>query len=46
VLISARLSAVLKADEDTVLSSYSDRAALEKLGLFREQRGHEARREA
>jgi gentisate 1,2-dioxygenase len=29
----------LEADEDSVLFSYSDRAALEKLALFREQRG-------
>lgn len=34
--------ATLEADEETVLFSYSDRAALEKLALFREQRGHEA----
>jgi gentisate 1,2-dioxygenase len=35
--------ASLEADEDVVLFSYSDRAALEKLALFREQRGGEAR---
>jgi gentisate 1,2-dioxygenase len=35
--------ASLEADEDAVLFSYSDRAALEKLTLFRQQRGNEAR---
>jgi gentisate 1,2-dioxygenase len=35
--------ATLEADEDAVLFSYSDRAVLEKLALFRQQRGNEAR---
>jgi gentisate 1,2-dioxygenase len=35
--------ATLEADEDAVLFSYSDRAALEKLTLFRQQRGNEAK---
>jgi gentisate 1,2-dioxygenase len=34
--------ATLEAEEDTVIFSYSDRAALEKLALFREQRGNAA----
>jgi gentisate 1,2-dioxygenase len=34
--------ATLEADEDAVLFSFSDRAALEKLALLREQRGNEA----
>ena len=34
--------ATLESEEDTVLFSYSDRAALEELALFREQRGNEA----
>jgi hypothetical protein len=34
----------LEADEDSVLFSFSDRAPLAKLGLFREQRGNEALR--
>jgi gentisate 1,2-dioxygenase len=33
-----------ESSEDTVLFSYSDRAVLEKVGLWREQRGNETAR--
>ena len=38
VVVPGWMSYTLRASEDLVLFSYSDRVAQEKLGLFREQR--------